>query len=73
LPDENRSVDVTFGILAHYSGKIEEFKKELKDRQDSTQVQIVMTALHNIFENTVQDGRSIMHNMDDGGEDVGTL
>lgn len=73
LPDETRAVDVTFGILAHYSGKIEEFKKELSDRQNPEQVCVVMAALHNIFENTVSDGRSIMHGMDDGGEDVGSL
>lgn len=73
LADETRAVDVTLGILAHYSGKIEEFKVELTGRQDPGQVTVVLAALHNIFENPVSDGRSIMHDMDDGGEDVGSL
>lgn len=73
LADETRAVDVTLGILAHYSGKIEEFKAELNGRQNPDQVRVVMAALHDIFANTVSDGRSIMHDMDEGGEDVGSL
>ncbi|OGL77484.1 hypothetical protein A3E97_00710 [Candidatus Uhrbacteria bacterium RIFCSPHIGHO2_12_FULL_47_12] len=73
LPDENRIVDVIFGILGHYSGKIEAFKRELESRQTPEQVRVVMAALKPIFANAVSDGRSITHGLDDEGNDVGSL
>lgn len=73
LPDEQRSVDVIFGILGHYSDKVTAFKTEIESRQTPDQVRVVYAALQNIFANSVSDGRSIMHGMDDEGDDVGSL
>jgi hypothetical protein len=57
LPDEHviplsapeRVVDVMFGILAAATGKVDAFKKELKDRQTSEQVTTVLTALSSLY------------------------
>ncbi|MDO8624698.1 MAG: hypothetical protein Q7R47_01340 [Candidatus Diapherotrites archaeon] len=73
LADEERVVDVTFGMLAHYSGKIEAFKAEIETRQTRDQVRVVYAALQNIFKKPVSDGWSIMPGMGDEGEDVGEL
>lgn len=73
LPDEHRIVDVIFGILGHYTGKIDAFKRELESRQTPEQVRIVLAALKPIFDNAVSDGRSITHGLDDEGDDVGSL
>lgn len=48
LPDPARVVDVIFGILAKETGKVDYFRRELKDRQDPDQVKTVMTSLKSI-------------------------
>jgi hypothetical protein len=48
LPDPSRIVDVIFGLLAKVTGRVDYFKKELKDRQRPDQVDVVMKSLHTI-------------------------
>jgi hypothetical protein len=48
LDDANRVVDVIFGILARETGRIDYFKKELKDRQKPAQVDVVMKSLKTV-------------------------
>ncbi|HXV26894.1 MAG TPA: hypothetical protein VD862_02645 [Candidatus Paceibacterota bacterium] len=48
LPEADRVVDVIFGILAAWSGRIDYFKKEIEERQTKKQVTAVYTALESI-------------------------
>ena len=48
LPDASRVVDVIFGILARETGKIDYFKTEIEDRQESDKVSVVMKSLATI-------------------------
>ena len=48
LPDPNRVVDVIFGILAQETGRVDYFKKELKDRQKPEQVTTVLKSLETV-------------------------
>lgn len=48
LPDAGRVVDVTFGILAKETGRIEYFREELEGRQRPDQVETVFRSLKTI-------------------------
>lgn len=76
LPDASRVVDVIFGILAKETGRVDYFKKELKDRQKPEQVSVVMKSLNSIHAlppaaslKKLGDGRSITRRVgkDDDG------
>ena len=62
LPDASRVVDVIFGIFAKETGKIEDFKKELVDRQmkdldGDKKVEVTMKALMTIHKSHVDEMR----------------
>lgn len=48
LQDAGRVVDVIFGILARETGRIDYFKKEIGDRQQPAQVDVVMKSLKTV-------------------------
>lgn len=48
IEDPRRVVDVILGILGVMTGKAEQFRKELEDRQESGQVQEVMQSLQRL-------------------------
>jgi len=48
LQDASRVVDVIFGILARETGRIDYFKKEIGDRQEPAQVDVVMKSLKTV-------------------------
>lgn len=69
LQTPERVVDVLFGILANATGKIDDFKKELTDRQTPAQVTTVLTALHGLYNSTpkaLRSGKSTMHKAHSG-------
>lgn len=66
-------VDVIFGILAGATGKIDEFKKELTDRQTPAQVTTVLTSLKGLYTSSaasapkqLRSGKSTMHKLPSG-------
>lgn len=69
LQAPERVVDVLFGILANATGKIDDFKKELTDRQTPAQVTTVLTALHGLYSSSpkqLRSGNSTMHKATSG-------
>lgn len=69
LQAPERVVDVLFGILANSTNKIDEFKKELTDRQTPAQVTTVLTALHSLYSTApkqITSGKSTMHKITTG-------
>jgi hypothetical protein len=69
LQAPERVVDVLFGILANATGKIDDFKKELTDRQTPAQVTTVLTALHGLYSSApkqLRSGKSTMHKLSSG-------
>lgn len=77
LPEAQRVVDVIFGILAKESGRIDEFRKELEDRQTKDQVKTVYKSLRTIHalpgaSQKKLPGRSTMHKPG-GGKKSGDL
>lgn len=77
MPDapriEERCVDVTFGILGHYSNKVAYFRSEIEERQTPQQVAVVYEALRPIIGPKETSGKSRMHDMDEEGQDAGRL
>jgi hypothetical protein len=71
LDQPERVVDVLFGILAGATDKVDDFKKELTDRQTPAQVTTVLTALHDLYATTasskkLRSGKSTMHKLPSG-------
>lgn len=69
LQAPERVVDVLFGILANATGKIDDFKKELTDRQTPAQVTTVLTALHGLYSSAPKQlgsGKSTIHKLSSG-------
>lgn len=64
LSDPSRVVDVTFGIMAKETSRIDYFKNELKDRQKPEQVEVVLNSLHTMHNEVKEEnleGRSLTH------------
>jgi hypothetical protein len=64
LPDASRVVDVIFGILAAETGKINEFREELTDRQlkdadGVVKVKTALKALHTIHHSVLAGSRQL--------------
>lgn len=69
LQAPDRVVDVIFGILANSTGKIDDFKRELTDRQTPEQVTTVLTSLRTLYSGApkqLRSGKSTMHKLSAG-------
>lgn len=69
LQAPDRVVDVIFGILANATGKIDDFKRELTDRQTPEQVTTVLTSLRTLYSKAPKQlgsGKSTMHKLSSG-------
>jgi hypothetical protein len=80
LGDANRVVDVMFGLLAKFAGKIDYFRKELEHRQDPKQVETVYRSLATVHalpsgksRKLLPQGTSILHRTGKGGKDAEPL
>jgi hypothetical protein len=70
LDQPERVVDVLFGILAAATGKVDDFKQELTDRQTPQQVVKVFTSLSGLYSTvaprSLGSGKSTMHKLSSG-------
>jgi hypothetical protein len=79
LQDPNRVVDVIFGVLAKETGRTAYFKKEIEDRQDAGQVDVVYKSLKTIHrpdpDNALvaRAGKSTLHRPTKGKKSRGLL
>jgi hypothetical protein len=72
LTDAERVNDVIFGILAREVDRVDEFKKEIEERQRPDQVRTVYESLKTVHRAAAKvvadaDGRSTMHGASSGG------
>lgn len=80
LSEAGRVVDVMFGLLAQFAGKVDYFKKELEGRQKPKQVETVYRSLATVHAlpaaksiKKLPQGTSILHRTGKGGKNVDPL